>query len=63
MEDEYARLHQEEKERVANYTLRWQSHLDKIVKDKDTEREVQLDAQRQVFETKLAEEEIKVQEA
>ena len=60
MEDEYVRLHQEEKERVANYTLRWQSHLDKIVKDKDIERDVQLESQREVFETKLAEQEVKV---
>lgn len=63
MEDEYVRLQNEEKERVNNYTLRWQSHVDKIVKDKDAERDVLLLEQRTVFETKLAEEEVRVQEA
>lgn len=63
MQDEYTRLQSEEKERVNNYTMRWQSHVDKIVMDKDSERDMLIEEQRVILTTKLEEEQVKVEEA
>ena len=60
---ETQRMLQEESLRVKNYTNKWNQHLEKVIQDKDTERNAELEEQRKVFQTKLADEEIKVKEA
>ena len=43
--------------------MRWQSHVDKIVMDKDSERDMLIEEQRVILTTKLEEEQVKVEEA
>jgi regulator of replication initiation timing len=38
MKDEFLRLQAEEAARVQAYTKKWESHVDKLTKDKDAER-------------------------
>lgn len=63
MKDEFIRLQAEEATRVQAYTKKWESHVDKLTKDKDAERLSQLEEQKKVFEAKIAAEEEKAQEA
>lgn len=41
------------------YTKKWESHVEKLTKDKDAERLSQLEEQKKVFEAKIAAEEEK----
>ena len=63
MKDEYERLANEEKARVAEYTIKWEQHLQKLGSDKDTDLQRQLDEQRKKYEAIIEDEQLKVVEA